>query len=380
MSQPNASGPSKLSIDGVRIFLFDVPLKDVFTIATMSLSTAQNLLIEIRTNQGLIGWGEASPFRSIVGETQRINVAAVHELKPLLLGKNPLAVRPLMEQLDAYLPHNSTLKSAIDMALFDIAAQACGLPLSAYLGGEKREMETDMTVGIGEPAWAADKARAAKEAGFRIIKVKVGGRLQDDRARLAEIRRAVGQETVLRIDANQGWDRVAAVRSLAAFQDMDIEFCEQPCRADDHQGMRYVHHHASIPVMADESVFSPSHALEIIRQDAAAYLNIKLSKSGGIHFAEAIAHVAAAGFRPCMIGCMSESRLGITAAAHVACAHPIIRFFDLDSCLEHAENRILGGIEYTGGVISLPDAPGIGARPDPDYVRKLEEVTDRSAS
>jgi L-alanine-DL-glutamate epimerase-like enolase superfamily enzyme len=138
--------------------------------------------------------------------------------------------------------------------------------------------------------------------------------------------------------------------------------------------MRYVHQHAAIPVMADESVFSPADAVEIVQQDAAAYFNIKLSKSGGIHYAEQIAHVAKAAFRPCMVGCMSESRLGITAAAHFACAHPVIRFFDLDSCLEHTENHILGGIEYKGGSIVLPDAPGIGARPDPDYVRTLEEV------
>jgi L-alanine-DL-glutamate epimerase-like enolase superfamily enzyme len=375
MTQPALSGFSKLSIDGVRVFRFDIPLKDVFTIATMSLSTAQNLLVEVRTNQGLIGWGEASSFRSIVGETQRINIAAAQELKPLLMGKNPLAVRPLMEQLEAYLPHNATLKSAIDMALFDIAAQACGLPLYAYLGGEKREMETDLTIGIGEASRAAEKALAAKAMGFRIIKVKVGLSRQDDCRRLTEIRRAVGPQTILRIDANQGWDRITAARSLDVFKELDIEFCEQPCRAEDLQGMLYVHQHAAIPVMADESIFSAADALEVICQDAAAYFNIKLSKSGGIHHAQEIAHVAMAGFRPCMIGCMSESRLGVTAAAHFACASPIIRFFDLDSCLEHVENQILGGIEYKGGVISLSDAPGIGARPDPDYIRTLQEVT-----
>ena len=211
--------------------------------------------------------------------------------------------------------------------------------------------------------------------GFRIIKVKLGLSDKDDYRRLANIRRAVGPQTILRIDANQGWDRTAAIRSLRVLEELEIELCEQPCRVLDLQGMRYVHQHAAIPVMADESVFSASDALEIIQQDAAAYFNIKLSKSGGIHRAQQVAHVAEAGFRPCMIGCMSESRLGITAAAHFACAHPIIRFFDLDSCLEHTENHILGGIDYQGGSISLPDAPGIGARPDPDYVRTLEEAT-----
>ena len=374
MTQPAVTGLSQLAIDNMRIYRFDIPLKDVFTIATMSLSTAQNLLVEVQTNQGLVGWGEASSFRSIVGETQRINIAAAQELKPLLIGRNPLALRPLMEQLGAYLPYNTTLKSAIDMALFDIAAQACGLPLYAYLGGEKREMETDLTIGIGDPAQAGEKALAVQAMGFRIIKVKLGLSDRDDYRRLAAIRRAVGPQTILRIDANQGWDRMAATRSLRSFEELEIELCEQPCRARDLHGMRYVHQHAAIPVMADESVFSAADALEIVQQDAAASINIKLSKSGGIHAAQQVADVAKAAFRPCMMGCMSESRLGITAAAHFACAHPIIRFFDLDSCLEHTENHILGGIDYRGGSISLPDAPGIGARPDPDYVRMLEEV------
>jgi L-alanine-DL-glutamate epimerase-like enolase superfamily enzyme len=374
VSKPLATGPSKLVIDDVRIYKFDIPLKDVFTIATMSLSTAQNLLVEVRTNEGLIGWGEASSFRSIVGETQRINIAAALELKPLLIGRNPMALRPLMEQVEAWLPRNTTLKSALDMALFDIAAQACGLPLYAYLGGERREMETDFTLGIGNPAEAGEKALAIQEMGFRIIKVKLGLSDEEDHRRLTDIRRAVGPHIVLRIDANQAWDRIIATRSLRSFKELNIEFCEQPCGARDLQGMRYVHQHASIPVMADESVFSAADALEIVQQDAAASINIKLSKAGGIHFAQQIAYVAKAAFRPCMIGCMSESRLGITAAAHFASAHPIIRYFDLDSCLEHAESRILGGIEYRGGSISLPDAPGIGARPDPDYIRRLEEV------
>ena len=374
MTQPPVTGPSQLAIDELLMYRSDIPLKDVFTIATMSLSTAHNLLVEVRTNQGLTGWGEASSFRSIVGETLGINIAAARERRPLLIGKNPLALRPLMEQLEAWLPHNTTLKSAVDMALFDIAAQASGLPLYAYLGGEKRVMETDLTLGIGDPAQAGEKALAIKAMGFRIIKVKLGLSDKEDSTRLTNIRRAVGTQTILRIDANQGWDRVAAIRCLGAFEELGIELCEQPCHARDLQGMRYVHQHAAIPVMADESVFSATDALEIVQQDAAAYFNIKLSKSGGIHYAQQIAHVAKAGFRPCMIGCMSESRLGITAAAHFACAHPIIRFFDLDSCLEHTENHIIGGIEYRRGSISLPDAPGIGACPDPDYVRTLEEA------
>ena len=365
---------SPLIIDELRLYPFDVPLKEVFAIASMSLATAPNLLVELRTRQGLTGWGEASPFRAIVGETQLINLAAARELKPLLLGRNALAIQPLMAELDAYLPHNATLKSALDMALHDLAAQACGLPLYEYLGGQVRELETDLTIGLCEPARAAEKALLYLDMGFRMIKVKLGLDDAADLERLTLIRRAVGPATLLRIDANAGWDRSRARRNLDAYAELDIQFCEQPCKAGDLQGLAAVSRHCAIPVMADESVFSPAQALELIRQDAAAYFNLKLCKAGGLHNARELAAVAAAGHRPCMLGCMSESRLGITAAAHFACAHGIVQFLDLDSCLEHAEDRIVGGVRFQGGRMTLPDAPGIGARPDPDFLRTLTAV------
>jgi L-Ala-D/L-Glu epimerase len=368
------SGISHLAIEEMRFYRLDIPLRDVFTIATMSLSTAKNLLVELRTNEGISGWGEASPFHSIAGETQGINIAAARELKQIVVGKNPLTIHALVQQMDAYLPYNSTLKSAVDMALYDIAAQVAGLPLHAFLGGEKREIETDLTMGIGNPDEAGDKALAIRSMGFRIIKVKLGLSFEEDRKRLANIRRAIGAEPILRIDANQGWERVAAVKSLTAFEEFDIEFCEQPCRAHDLQGMRYVSQHSPIPVMADESLFSAQDALEIIQQDAAPYFNLKLSKAGGIHNAQKIAHVAGAGYRPCMMGCMSESRLGITAAAHFALANKIVHFFDLDSFVEHAEDPILGGVKIRDGILTVPDDPGIGARPDPAWTGTLEEV------
>jgi len=124
---------ANLAIEEMRIYRFDVPLREVFTIATMSLSKAQNLLVELKTNEGISGWGEASPFHSIAGETQGINIAAARELKQIVVGKNPLAIHSLVQQMDAYLPHNATLKSAVDMALYDIAAQVAGLPLYAFL-------------------------------------------------------------------------------------------------------------------------------------------------------------------------------------------------------------------------------------------------------
>ena len=167
---------------------------------------------------------------------------------------------------------------------------------------------------------------------------------------------------------------MTAKKNLDAFQAFDIEFCEQPCRAHDLKGMKYLSQHTDIPIMADESLFSACQALDLIQQDIAPYFNIKLSKSGGIHNAVKTSHIAEAGDVPCMVGCMSESKLGITAAAHFGLSNSILRFFDLDSHFEHAENHILGGVEVENGIIELPDAPGIGASPNPDYLMTLDEI------
>ena len=124
--------------------------------------------------------------------------------------------------------------------------------------------------------------------------------------------------------------------------------------------------------MADESLFSPPEALRLVAEEAVPYFNIKLSKSGGIHHALQIAAIAEASGRRCMVGCMLESRLGLAASAHFACASEAVQFYDLDSCYEHAEERIEGGIVLENGMIRLPETPGIGAAPTAETLRLLK--------
>ena len=370
----NAQYHTNLKITDIKIYKLDIPLKQVFKIATMSLENAYNVLVEITTNDGIVGWGEGAPFHALVGETQSIDFAVAKELRELLIGKNPLHISSLVQSMDQYLPHNTTIKSAFDMAFYDIAAKVAGLPLYLFLQGKKREIETDITIGICTPEEARDKALSYLDMGFSMYKVKLGTDDRADLARLESIRNTLGDNAILRIDASQGWDRMSAVRNLSAYKDLNIEFCEQPCRADDLQGMKFVSNHAKIPVMADESLFSPHNAVELIKQDIAPYFNIKLSKSGGISNAIKISQIAEAGYIPCMVGCMSESKLGITAAAHFGLTNDIIEFYDLDSHLDHAEDRMIGGVKITNGVIEVPEDPGLGVFPDPDYLKNLEEI------
>jgi L-alanine-DL-glutamate epimerase-like enolase superfamily enzyme len=362
-----------MKITSIDIHPFDIKMGEPFRIATATMPCSPNVLVHIHTDEGLDGWGEASPLYSIVGETQAICIAAAKELRPLLVGKDPLEIGARVQDMDQFLPHNSTAKSAFDMALYDIAGKAAGMPLYRLLGGNRRPMETDLTIGLCHPKDAAKKAAAVLARGFKIIKVKLGTGFKEDLARLTNTREAAPNARI-RIDANQGWDRVTAVKALTAFEELDIEFCEQPLAAHDVKGLREVGGSVGIPLMADEALFTPASALHLIEEEACAYFNIKLSKAGGIHNALKTAAIAEAGGVRCMVGCMLESRLGLGAAVHFARAAQCVDFYDLDMCFEHTEELIDGGISIKNGMISISDEPGIGAAPKPEVVARLPKV------
>jgi L-alanine-DL-glutamate epimerase-like enolase superfamily enzyme len=280
-----------------------------------------------------------------------------------------------MNEIDAFLVGNPSLKCALDMALYDLLAKRAGLPLYALLAGERRPIHTCRTIGIGEPEIMARQAAEIKDRGFPAVKVKVGtGRVEDFR-RTQAIRKAVGEGFPIRIDANQGWDPPEAVLALRDLARFDIQVCEQPVAHWNHAGLKHVREQSPIPIMADESLFDHHDAFKLASMGACDLLNIKLAKSGGNQTATKIDAIAqAAGIR-CMVGCMIETRLALSAAAHFVSAHPNVQFADLDSVFFLAEDPVVGGITYDGGLVSLPDTPGHGADIDPGFLTGLESTT-----
>ena len=363
----------KQKITDIAIYPFNIKMAEPFRIATMEVDCSPNVLIKIETEEGLVGWGEASPLHSIVGETQSICIAAAQELRRLLIGKDAIEISARVQEMDEFLPHNSTIKGAFDMALYDIAGKAVGLPVYQLLGGRPRPMETDLTIGLCHPKEVIKKTQAVLGKGFNIIKVKLGTNLKDDLNRLTAIRETAPKAKI-RIDANQGWDRVTAIRALSAFEELDIEFCEQPISASDIKGLREVGGSTTIPLMADEAVFTPASALRLVEEDACPYFNIKLSKSGGIHNSLKVAAIAEAAGVKCMVGCMLESRLGLAAAVHFARATSCVHFYDLDMVVEHTEELIDGGMTIKNGMISINETPGLGAAPNAEALQRLENV------
>ncbi|GAB3691430.1 dipeptide epimerase [Spirosoma flavus] len=364
-----------MKITAINLYRFDIPLKAPIAISLGTIENARNILVEIQTDASITGWGEGSPFWMIVGETQASGMAAAEDMARLLIGKNPLDIEGCLNTLLRYLPAHPTTRSAFDMALYDIAAKAARMPLYQFLGGSKRTLVTDETIYINTPERMVEDALRIQEKGADAIKVKLGTNLYDDIARIEAIRSAIGPTTPIRTDANQGWDVVTASGVLRAIGGLNVQYCEQPIKRHDIAGLRQIRQQSNVPIMADESLFDAHDAIRLVREEAVDYFNIKLSKSGGIFEALKINAIAEAAGIPCMIGCMSESRLALTANAHFASARQNVRFYDLDACFEHANDPIHGGITYTGYQIELPETPGIGAEVDSAFLEQLPKTT-----
>lgn len=357
------------------IYRLSIPMEP-FAIATGTMASAQNTLVRIHTDSGIYGVGECSAFPMIVGETQDTCLVLARDFAGLWQGKNPLAIADRLAELDAYIARNSTVKSAFDMALHDLAAKHAGVPLYRWLGGEAREVVTDITVGIDRAEVMAGKALAFKKEGAAVLKVKVGKQPEEDVARIRAIRRAVGDDLPIRIDANQGWDYDGAVEALKGMEPFGIEFCEQPMRSYDDGLLPRLRMATTIPIMADESCYDHRDAVRLAEQRACDYVNIKFSKSGGIAEALRIQQTAARHGIPCMIGGMLESRLALSAKLHFAFAAPNVRFFDLDTCLlGHLVDPVVGGAQFDGYSLSLPEQPGIGADIDTGFLDRCEKWT-----
>lgn len=354
-----------MNIEAIDIYPLSIPFRQPIKVAIGIKTAAHNVIIKIVTETGIVGWGEASPSPYITGDTQESSIVLARQLASLIIGKNALALVERQRELDLFIAGHPSIRSAFDMALYDIAAKAANLPLYLFLGGDYRTIRTDITIGLQDSVAATVKqAEEIVKAGFHSIKLKTGRSGNDDVFHVSAVRESVGSDIAIKIDSNQGWDLPTALANIQAMSSLNLQYSEQPLPHWDHHNLARLRNLVELPICADESVFSDKDALTLIRLEAADYLNIKLGKSGGIGTALKINAIAEAGGCRCMIGCFGESRLGLSAAAHVAVARTNIVFIDLDSAMFFKSDPVVGGLQYDndiGGLIHLPDSPGHGA-------------------
>jgi L-alanine-DL-glutamate epimerase-like enolase superfamily enzyme len=363
-------------IKQIEIFKCPIKLKEPFIISLGPVSFADNVIVVIRTDNELTGYGECSPFKTINGESIDTCFIVGQYLAKSLLGKNPLQIDECSLVMNKTIYGNSSIKSAFDIALYDIASQEAGLPLYSFLGGtNNKQLITDYTISIGDPLkMAADAGKIIKN-GFQVIKVKLGGSGSIDIERIRRIREAVGNEIPIRIDANQGWGVQEAIETLNALNKYNIQFCEEPIPRWNYMELPSVKKASPVPIMADESCCDHHDAKRLSDIDACDFFNVKLGKSSGIYNAlQIVAQAEKEGIK-IQVGGFLESRLGFTAAAHFALTSENILFYDFDTPLMFIEDPVNDGISYgPGGEVTLPGKPGLGASVDENYLKRLEKI------
>ena len=363
-------------IKQVEIYPSPIKLKEPFVISLGTHEYAENIIVVIKTDDGLTGFGECCPFKTINGEGMESGVLVGKYLARNLIGKNPLDIVGCTSIMDATIFGNSSIKSAFDIALHDITAQHAQLPLYAFLNGENNKtIVSDYTISIDNPVKMAADAKKIIANGFQIIKVKLGGTKEQDVERIKKIRDAIGMNVPLRIDANQGWKAEESLEILKALAPYHIQHCEEPIPRWDFMELPKIKKYSPIPIMADESCCDHHDAKRLIALSACDQINVKLGKSSGIFKALKIIRLAEEAHIKMQIGGFLESRLAFTASAHLALCSDDIIHFDFDSPLMLQGDYVVGGIKYnTKGEITVPEQIGLGASVDEEYLKGLKKV------
>jgi L-alanine-DL-glutamate epimerase-like enolase superfamily enzyme len=331
------------------------------------------VLVRVTDDEGRVGLGEANVTSVWSGETQAGVIALVRgELAPPLVGADPFDTAWIGQRMDRAVFANSFAKAAIEMALLDLQGKTLGVPVYKLLGGRpspadgEQGIRLKFVVGAVEPGLAGERARAMTDKGWRAIKVKVGRdpHPSADVERLRAVRRAIGEDVFLSVDANGGYTAEQAIWAGRRFEELGVVLFEQPTRRGDHRSMARVRDHIGIPVMADESVFTPADALEVIRAGAADVLSLYPGKHGGVRATQAIAQLAEAAGVVCTIGSNLEREVATAAMAHVTVATPNLvceRFpGDLIGPLYFDAALTRPGLEYTADRLRVPSGPGLG--------------------
>jgi L-alanine-DL-glutamate epimerase-like enolase superfamily enzyme len=355
-----------------------VPLKKGMTAKTAHGEhvTSPYVLVRVLTDEGIVGLGEATISGLWSGETQAGTVAAIRDyIEPSILGKDPRDITAIRRAMDFIIKLNPFTKSAVEMAMWDIAGKAVGLPVYQLLGGKVRE-----EVRIKLVVWARDIGGSQKMAeehmalGVTCIKVKTGLDPVGDIARVRAVREVIGPDVPMTIDSNCGWTIQQAKYCLRELADIRLILAEQPIPPGDHLAMAELRRDCAVPIMADESVFTLQDAWLLSMHRAADIFSIYPGKHGGIAgTAEIVAIAKAAGLR-CTIGSNLELGIGTAAMLHVAAAFPEIdtESFPADTIgpFYHEFDLITEPLDLGPPRAKVPNGPGLGVTLDEEQLKR----------
>ncbi len=353
-------------IDAVGVFPLDAAMNEPFEIATGAKTVVANVLVRVRLENGVVGWGEGAPSADGRHESQASVLALLKKAARRLPGRDIRAWRALLEDIDDALPGQGVARAALGMAVLDAWARRAGVPLRTIFGGAQDRVASDVTVTIVPPERARAAAKRIVSLGVRTIKIKIGRDVDEDYERVLAVN-AVGKNLKLMLDANQGYSvrqALLLLKKLARRRIKPVLF-EQPVPRGDDDGLKSVERFGGVPVAADESAATRQDILRLAQKRACSVVNIKLMKGGWLEAWDIALIARAAGMR-LMIGGMVESSLAMTASAHFAAGLGSFDFVDLDTPLWFKKDPMRGVSFGKGGIYDLSEvAAGIGVKPGP---------------
>ncbi len=332
-----------------------------YTIAFKTVSEVRNAFFEIELEDGTMGIGSGNPSEYVVGESLDQCTKALAENMGWLEGRDIFELNSLLIELHAKTPVNPAARAAVDIALHDVFLKHLRIPAHQYFGLKVEPLQTSVTIGIKSVEETVEEADEYYGMGYRCLKVKLGLDVEEDLERLSKIREKYGNEFVIRIDANQGYDIETTVDFYNRSEHLNIELIEQPVKANMVEEMKALPADIRKKIAADESLISPSDALNLLDgKRACEIFNIKLMKCGGIYQGQRIASIAQAAGIELFWGCNDESEVSITAALNVAYSYPNTKYIDLDGSLDLVKDVVSGGFRIENGLMYPSDKPGLG--------------------
>ncbi|MBQ6798188.1 MAG: dipeptide epimerase [Oscillospiraceae bacterium] len=354
-----------MKITDIKIEKFAAPLAEPFRVAFGVIENSYCWMVKVSTDEGIYGLGAAAPLGFVTGETEETCYLVLKMFAEALIGHDALDIAGAHAKMDQMIHGNGSSKCAIDIALHDIAGKAAGLPLYKLLGGTDPVVHNDITIGINPvEKMLADAEKYVFEKGFKILKVKIGNDLSHDIEVLTKMRKLVGEDVRIRIDANQGYDVPTALAAMKEFEKIGIDAAEQFLPWWDFDGAAELKRKntSKLHLMLDESIHNVHDAKRAFSMDCADFYNIKLMKCGGLYWGAKIADFAEQHGVQCMVGCMQENKISITAGVSLVAAKKAIVEADCDSFMFYKgdDDGIEGGFTREGGVFTLLEKPGLG--------------------
>jgi muconate cycloisomerase len=365
-----------LAISSISSTIVDVPTVRRHELSSLSVTAQSYVIVELRLANGVLGIGEAATLggpRWSEESVESIKATIDAYLAPALLGAPADRFEAARMRMDAAAKRNNAAKAAIESALFDAVGKTLGIPAVQLLGGAVRDsMPVLWTLASGDPAQEIEEAERKLAARLHdTFKVKIGARSPEaDLARLRHLAASLEGRAGLIVDANQAWDETTALRCLLALAELGVRLVEQPLPAWNLAGMARLRARSTVPLMADESVFSAHDMLDVARAAAADVVSLKLVKHGGLLATRDVAAVAEAAGVGLYGGCLLESSIG--AAAHL---QVFAGLRELGWGCEHFGPQILVDdlveqpLRFADFRVHLPAGPGLGVTLDQDKLR-----------